>query len=113
MPLTKYWETNEFTTYADIESSKRSGDIVNFWIVNDYHVKKINAIGQEFKSDRVLFEIDCLKKTRRVLQIFLYSLPMANGEIIYSDTKVSDPGGKVPDIGKVGFKTWEIACSIK
>ncbi len=113
MPLTKYWETNEFTTYADIDSSKRIGNKVNFWIINDYHVNKVNAIGQAYRSDRVLFEIDCMQKTRRVLEIYLYNSPMANGEIIYSNTQVNDQGGSVPDPGKVGHKTWEIACSIK
>lgn len=113
MALIKYWETKEFTAYADMDKSKRVGDKTLFWIVNDYHVKKENSLGQEFKSDRVLFEIDCQKKTRRVVELFLYSLPMGDGRVIYSNTKVNDAGGAVPEPGKVGHKTWEIACTIK
>jgi hypothetical protein len=113
MSLMKYWETDQFTTYADIEKSKRLDDIVLLWVVNDYHFERINSAGQEFNSDRILFEIDCIKMKRRVLELFLYRLSMGNGQVVYSDTKVNDPGGDVPEPGKVGYKTWEIACTIR
>lgn len=112
MALEKYWETPEFTTYVDADQAKRTGNTVLIWIINDYHVPKKNAIGQSFKSDRVLFEVQCLKKSRKVLELYLYSLPMGKGEVIYSDKNVKDPVGPVPSPGKVGHRTWEIACGV-
>lgn len=113
MSLEKYWDSPDSSTYADFQDSKKIGNKALFWIVIDYHAKQTNAAGQEFQSAKILYEIDCENKFRKVLQMFMYSLPMGKGQIVYSDVNVNDPGGPVPDKGKVGYKTWELACSLK
>ena len=113
MSIEKYWDSAESSTYADFENSKKMGNKALFWIIVDYHAKQLNAAGQEFQSAKLLYEIDCENKFRKVLQIFMYSLPMAKGSVVYSSVSVNDPGGAVPDKGKVGHRTWELACSLK
>ena len=110
--LENIWETEDSITYVYKGKVDRIGHLSKIWIFIDFKTEQQTADGRKYFSVINLFEYDCKQLTRKVLSIVMMSERMFQGDIVYKDDNVQDPGLPVPPEGTVGNKVWTIACAI-
>ena len=99
----------DMTVYVDFETIKRKGSKVKMWSVNDY--KAVQG-EQRYWSGASYDEYDCEEGTKRMLDLYLYSGSMKQGEIIYSHKNIKEEAESIMP-GSIGETTLKIACSNK
>ena len=102
---TKVTANNEATTYADISSINRVGDIVKMSDVMD--IKK-PRVGEKYSSIKSSHEYDCKLQKSRVVAYSMYSGSMGGGKIVDSSSRIHD--WLPTKFGGATAELWKIAC---
>lgn len=104
--------TDDFDTYVDKTTIRKSGNVVKMWILRDYKALQKNsndAEGNAFFSIAAQQEYDCKEEQARPLSLSYYSKNMGDGQVVYSQTYTGIWQPLVPR--SVGQMVWDIACS--
>ena len=107
---TYFSSTEDFVTYIDMATIRKSGSISSLWTLDDYvHLKTVG--GYNFLSTKYMREFDCNKETSRGVALIEYSKNMGLGSVVYSsdDEYVQSWKHNVPDT--IAQHVWQIACS--
>ena len=95
------------TTYADPDTIRRKGELVQMWVLFDYKTVQTNA-GKSFLSMRSQSQFDCADEFTQILSYTVFSGHMETGDILaHSDDK--HQWQLVPP-GSVTQTLWEVAC---
>jgi hypothetical protein len=76
------------TAYVDFGTIKRKGNKAKMWYLTDFKVVK-ESEGDRYLSMIARDEYDCEEKTKRTLDLYLYSGNMKSGEIVFSQTNIT------------------------
>jgi hypothetical protein len=102
---TRITENDEATTYADVATIAKSGDIVKMSDIMDINKRRD---GEKFSSIKSTGEYDCKLNQSRIVAFSSYSENMAKGKIIDSTNYVHD---WLPvRFGGAAEALWESAC---
>ena len=97
----------DITAYADSETIKRKGSKVKMWSMNDY--KTVHSLDNGgYLSGASYDEYDCKGGTKRMLDLYLYSGNMRQGDIVYSSTTKDEAISILP--GSILESLFKIAC---
>ena len=100
----------DITAYADSETIKRKGSKVKMWSMNDY--KTVHSLDNGgYLSGASYDEYDCKGGTKRMLDLYLYSGNMRQGDIVYSSTTKDEAESVMP--GSINETLLIIACGKK
>jgi hypothetical protein len=98
-------DNNKSTYYMDFDNIKVNGNVY-FWEIEDQ--LKPDRFGD--LSNKALFEVDCnVPQRSRMLSVFYYTQPMAEGSISDQNNKPYDWKYTTP--GSVGEAKANIACN--
>ncbi len=107
-----YSADGESTQYVDLESIKKKGHKVKLWELTDEKTIQKFTGGKEYLSAVSRQEIDCEEETSRILDLYLYSGNMRQGEVVDSVTNSKEePISIMPGSIKEGL--FKIACGKK
>jgi hypothetical protein len=103
---TKVVSNEESTTYADVSTINKVGDIAKMSDLTDINKP---SVGLNYASFKTSHEYDCVSKKSRIVAFSRHSGSMGSGNIISSDTRLHDwlqvrVGGETESL-------WEVACS--
>ena len=107
---------NNRTNYVDVGTIKKKGNKVKMWTMYDYKtVKMIDK--NEKQTVRYLSmvnydEYDCEEETWKMLDLYLYSGNMGDGEVVGSSTNIKDEAKSVIP-GSITETLFKIACGKK
>jgi hypothetical protein len=102
---TKVTANDEATTYADVSTIKKVGDIVKMSDVMD--IKNPRA-GIKYSSIKSLHEYDCKLNKSRVVAYSMYSESMVGGKIVDYSSRIHD--WLPAKFGGATAELWKIAC---
>jgi hypothetical protein len=71
------------TLYIDPTTARRSGSRVQIFTITDLKEPNATARGRQYFSKKALLELDCAKRTLRVLQDTWYTRRMGQGEPVF------------------------------
>lgn len=71
------------TLYIDPTTARRSGSRVQIFTITDLKEPNATARGRQYFSKKALLELDCTKRTLRVLQDTWYTRRMGQGEPVF------------------------------
>ncbi len=71
------------TLYIDPTTARRSGSRVQIFTITDLKEPNATARGRQYFSKKALLELDCGKRTLRVLQDTWYTRRMGQGEPVF------------------------------
>jgi len=77
------------TAYVDASTNVKTGSKVKMWALLDFRLAKTMG-GKTYLSTRQQNEIDCSKKTIRLLSFALYSGNMGNGDAVYESSNIGN-----------------------
>jgi hypothetical protein len=104
-------DNDEMTTYVDFGTIKKKGNKVKIWSLIDFKtVQTYEKI--KFLSQLTRNEYDCEEETRRMLDLFWYSVNMRQGEIVFSSKNIKDEAESIVP-GSIDETLFKIACSNK
>lgn len=103
---TKVTANDEATTYADVSTITKVGDIAKMSDVVD--IKNPRA-GVKYSSIKSLHEYDCKLNKSRVVAYSMYSGNMAGGKVVDSSGRIHD---WLPAKFGATAELWKIACKI-
>ena len=108
---TKVTESSKSIVYADIQSIRKNGNKVKIWALLDF--KTVQTVDNDrYLSSLTRYEFDCSEETARQLDFYWYSGNMKKGDIVYSDTNITDqPRTVVPE--SVEEHLLAVACGRK
>ncbi len=72
------------TTYVDLDSIRRKGDLAKMWQLFDFKNVQISKMGRSFLSMRAQIEYDCLKEQSRSLSLTVFTENMGKGGVVPS-----------------------------
>lgn len=99
------------TTYADTATIRKTGNMVEMWLLDDYKMIHRSMRGTPFMSRKVQSEYDCMARQSRTLYTLAYSGHMGAGAGAFYDA-VPSPWSPVPS-GSIGEVEWKFACGKK
>lgn len=76
--------TDDFTSYADPSSIRKSGSRIKMWMLFDLKAAKTTAAGKTYLSNKIQNEFDCTEEQTRILYIFAHSGHMGEGDKVNS-----------------------------
>lgn len=99
------------TAYVDVGTIKIKGHKVKMWSLYDYKTVK-ESEDKKYLSSMAREEYDCEEETTRLLDLYLYSENMRQGEIVSSYTSAKDEATSITpeSMGETVFKR---ACGKK
>lgn len=103
---TKVTANDEATTYADVTTINKVGDIAK---MSDLVEIKNPRAGVKYSSIKSLHEYDCKLNKSRVVAYSMYSGSMAGGKVVDSSSRVHD---WLPAKFGATAELWKIACKI-
>ena len=85
-----YWTfqtaNDEFSSYIDLSSIKKIGELVTYWSISDY--EKVVYLGENktypYRSMKFFTEINCTNKTYKMLSADIFSERMGGGKVLMS-----------------------------
>ncbi len=96
------------TAYADPVTIRKSGNIVNMWILYDHTMAQTNARGP-YMSIKARWKYDCKEEQQQFLYAILYSENMGEGKIVRSLGLHNNKWQPVaPDT--INAHLWKFAC---
>ena len=102
-------ESNGITTYINLASIRKEGDIAKMWSLDDYKTSQDNGDGYKYFSGKSFNEYDCKKEKKRGMTLVNYSDNMGKGDVVYSQDYDNRPWHSiVPDTFGEGL--WKAAC---
>ena len=104
--------TDEFTTYVDRATIRRSGNLVKMWELFDYNSVQ-TKFGLAYSILSVMYqdEYDCKNEQIRRLAFVWHDGNMGSGKAVFSD---SDTGKWSPIApGSIALTLWKVACGKK
>jgi hypothetical protein len=104
-------QNDVFTAYANPDTIRRSGDMVEMATMIDYSAPLKVEAGRPFKSIMVRKEYDCKNKQYQQLSLVAFSDRMGAGQTIYSDSSFRQLSRVVPDTMEEKF--FNYACGKK
>ena len=102
----------DMTAYIDFGTIKRKGNKVKMWYLQDYKAVHSLSRNGEYLSGASYHEYDCEEDTKRMLDLYLYSGNMGDGEIVGSRTNIKDEAKSVIP-GSIEETLFKIACGKK
>ncbi len=90
-------KSNVGTSYIDLSSMQRQGNMAKLPILIDLNTSEIFG-DKAYLSLLLLREYDCSKGQMRKLSAVAYSRNMATGEIVYSAPEISDWNPVIPSL---------------
>ena len=75
--------------YADFKGLKKSGNMSTIWLLENYSKTKTDRF-KRWYSTKAEYEIDCLGKMSKLIQIILHNGNMGNGTIVRARLATSD-----------------------
>ena len=104
-------DNDEMTTYVDFGTIKKKGNKVKIWSLMDFKtVQTYEKI--KFLSQLARNEYDCEEETRRMLDLFWYSVNMRQGEIVFSSKNIKNEAESIVP-GSISEALFKIACGKK
>lgn len=100
-------ETDNYITYADLTTIKRSGNMVKIWALMDFKDREALVEGS-YHSAKVLYEFNCEEERSRYLSFSWFFGKMGKGAVVYASNDVGEWRHLVPD--SVNETLWEYAC---
>jgi hypothetical protein len=100
-----------FSVYADNGSIHRNGDMVKMWAMEDNKVEHHRVQGQEYRSIKKLWEVDCKSERMRVVDTNYFSGHMGSGVPILTATKATEP--RPVSAGSMDELLFKFACGKK
>jgi hypothetical protein len=104
-------EQRHFSEYVDSGSIHRNGDMVKMWAMEDNKVEHHIIQGQEYRSIKKLWEIDCKSEQMRVVDTNYFSGHMGSGVPILTATRSTEPRPVSP--GSIDELLFKFACGKK
>ena len=107
----------DMTVYIDFGTIKRKGNKVKMWKLYDFKTVKKLAVKKLGENDRYLSgvfytEYDCEEETGRMLDLYLYSGNMRQGDIVYSHKNIKEEAESIiPQ--SIEESLFKIACDKK
>ena len=102
---TKVTANVEATTYAEVSTINKVGDIAK---MSDLVDIKVPRAGVKYSSIKSLHEYDCKLNKSRVVTYSMYSGSMAGGKIVDSSSRIHD--WLPAKFGGATAELWKIAC---
>jgi hypothetical protein len=97
------------TLYIDPTTARRSGSRVQIFTITDLKEPNATARGRQYFSKKALLELDCSKRTLKVLQDVWYTRRMGQGEPVFQTD--GQPEGPYPvQSDSPGELFWNGAC---
>ena len=102
----------DMTAYIDYGTIKKKGNKVKMWHLQDYKAVQESAEGKGYLSGASYHEYDCEEETRKMLDLYLYSGNIGDGEITNSYQNIKGEAKSIlpRSIDETLFKA---ACSKK
>jgi len=100
------------TAYIDYGTIKKKGNKVKMWHLQDYKAVQSLSRNGGYLSGASYHEYDCEEETKRMLDLYLYSGNMGDGEIINSHQNIKEEAKSILP-GSIDEKLFNIACSKK
>ena len=102
----------DLTAYIDFGTIKRKGNKVKMWYLQDYKAVHSLSRNGEYLSGASYHEYDCEEDTKRMLDLYLYSGNMRQGDIVYSHKNIKEEAESIiPQ--SIEESLFKIACSNK
>lgn len=103
-------DEKRFVIYANPDSIRRNGDLVNMWELWDYALEH-TYFDHPYLSLKRQAEYDCKGKRARKLSVTTYTGNMGNGTLGFHSNKEEAWTPVAP--GTINEDLWEYACSKK
>lgn len=102
---------NNFTTYVDPNTLRKSGTTVKMWHLMDYKKVQLPASKDAHSSKKIQTEYDCSAEKTRILYLAYHMKKMGAGTISYSDDLGGNWGPVPPE--SVKETLWKYACGVQ
>lgn len=100
--------THNKTTYADLKTLQKSGDIASMWVVVDFDKPPFDGNNLPYVSLKMHVDYHCATPQFRVLKLTSFAGPMATGQQPYASV---DPGAwQAVAEGTIQKPLWDVAC---
>jgi hypothetical protein len=93
----KVGESKLITLYSNLDTIRRSDHKVKMWILLDYKTRQSLEGLKPFLSEKVQYDYDCNEEQSRRLAITVYVGNMGSGDVIHTDSHVSEWTPVTPD----------------
>ena len=102
----------DLISYIDFGTIKRKDNKVKMWSLIDLKTVHEFSGGERYLSGMMRSEYDCEEETMRMLDVYYYSENMREGEVVVSNTNITNEATSVrpESIEEIFFK---IACDKK
>ena len=102
----------DLISYIDFGTIKRKDNKVKMWSLIDLKTVHEFSGGERYLSGMMRSEYDCEEETMRMLDVYYYSENMREGEVVVSNTNITNEATSVrPDSIEETF--FKIACDKK
>ncbi len=98
------------TTYANLATIRRKGDIAKMWVLTDHKTVQKNELGG-YLSNESQYEYNCREEQYRGLFVAIYSSNMGSGKPVHSSSSLTAWNPVRP--GSMGELWFKIACGIR
>ncbi len=99
---------NNFTSYADPTSIRKSGMMVKMWSLMDFKKETQPAVGQPFRSIKSQGEYDCKGERTRILYSNYFNEKMGSGDVLSTSRNPTQWEPVSPE--SVANNLWKFAC---
>jgi hypothetical protein len=99
---------NDSTSYADLSTINKNGDIATMWVLEDLKTAKGNS-GERYVSTNAQYGYDCKEEKFRTMAFFNMSEKMGKGKVVKFFVAKSIEWEPIPP-GSVTYTLWGIAC---
>lgn len=109
MNFIKVAENENMITYIDVDSIKRTGNLVKLKEIVDFKMTYFNKNGKEYRSHLIEQTINCSTREQTLDFVTIYSGPMLQGSIL---EKGIVPNSKriIPETS-LSYQTFKFICS--
>jgi hypothetical protein len=97
------------TTYVDLDSIRRKGDLAKMWQLFDFKNVQISKMGRSFLSMRAQIEYDCLEEQSRSLALTVFTDNMGKGGVVPS-TRIKESEWEPVAPASMAQRLWKVAC---
>ena len=80
----------DITVYVDYVTRKKKGNKVKMWRLFDYKTVHIGPTNDRYLSSVVHNEFDCEEETIRMLDLYIYSRNMRQGDAVKSEHNIKE-----------------------
>lgn len=80
-------DSEQMTSYVNLETVQRTGNIVNMWTLTDLKTEKLRNNGPTYLSTQKHSEFNCKNKMGHLLSFTVFSGHMASGIKIHEDNE--------------------------